>query len=231
MAKRSARPRRSLTDIAYEAIKDDILSNRLQPGDAIPQERLIKKLNLSRTPLREALLRLDKEGFIEIHPRMGTFVAQLNMLEIRDMYEVRRELEGLAARHAAGRVASARVRGLSERLRSLDTGPDADLAVLSDAGHELHDLILEFCDNRVLVRFIVSLQEQFRRFRVFSLSIREKVISSHREHLAIASALEKGDGEEAERLIHEHFDHAAQFLVESLMTRRPAENGTKSPRT
>jgi DNA-binding GntR family transcriptional regulator len=205
--------------VAYQAIKNDILSNRLRPGDPIPQERLLKKLHLSRTPLREAILRLAKEGFIEIRPRMGTFVAQLDLLEIRDMYEVRRELEGLAARHAAGNVSSSRLEGLLGRLVALDTGPDASLAVLSEAGHEVHDLILEFCDNRVLVRFIVSLQEQFRRFRVFSLGIREKVVSSHGEHIAILRALERGNSEETEKLVHSHFDHAAQFLMENLLSR------------
>jgi DNA-binding GntR family transcriptional regulator len=219
MASTPRKNRPPLTEVAYLAIKDDILSNRLRPGDPIPQDRLLKKLHLSRTPLREALLRLAKDGFIEIRPRMGTFVAQLDLLEIRDMYEVRRELEGLAARHAAGNVSPSRLEGLVERLEALDTGPDADLAALSDAGHEVHDLILEFCDNRVLVRFIVSLQEQFRRFRVFSLGIRKKVVSSHGEHLAILKALEHGNGEAVEDLVHAHFDHAAQYLMENLLRR------------
>ncbi len=219
MSKGARKPRKPLTAVAYDAIKEDILRGRLQPGDPIPHDRLLKRLGVSRTPLREALLRLEREGFIEIHPRMGTFVAQLNLLEIRDMYEVRRELEGLAARHAAAHADPQRLEELERRLEALDTGHGADLAALSDAGHALHDLILEYCDNRVLARMIVSLQEHFRRFRVFSLGISEKVLSSHQEHMAILRALKRGDGSEAQRLIHLHFDHAAEYLVQSLMGR------------
>jgi len=219
MPKAARNSRRPLTEVAYDAVKDEILSGRLRPGDPIPQERLLKKLHVSRTPLREALLRLGREGFIEIHPRMGTFVAQLDLLEIRDMYEVRQELEGLAARHAASHVSAGKLAELETRLRGLGTGQDADLAALSDAGHALHDLILEYCDNRVLARMITSLQEHFRRFRVFSLGIREKVLSSHKEHLQILRALKRGDGEAAERLVHSHFAHAAEYLVQSLMSR------------
>ena len=96
-----AKPAPSAVDLAYRAIKADILSNRLRPGDAVPVERYVKDLNLSRTPVREATLRLEREGLIDIRARLGTFVSYLDLRNIRDMYRVRRLLEGEAAREAA----------------------------------------------------------------------------------------------------------------------------------
>lgn len=81
----------------------------------------------------------------------------------------------------------------------------------------LHNFIVESCGSAVLARFIRSLQDHFTRFRTLSLNIPEKILSSHHEHLGILKALKQGDGESAEKLIHEHFDHAQRFLLDNLL--------------
>jgi DNA-binding GntR family transcriptional regulator len=207
----------SLTAVAYEAIKAEILTNRLRSGDPLPLERFVEELGLSRTPLREAVLRLEKEGLVEVRPRMGTFVSHLDLREIQEMYEVRRELEGLAARLAAGRVQPERLAEVERELTAQRLNGKVNYQALSEAGQSLHRLIVESCGNLVLARFIRSLQDHFTRFRSLSLDIPEKILSSHREHLQILKALKQGDGEKAEKLIHEHFDHAGRFLLESLI--------------
>ncbi len=93
----SSRRTLSAVDVAYQAIKSDILNNRLKPGEAVPVEKYVKDLSLSRTPVREATLRLERERLVEIRPRLGTFVSHLDLRDIRDMYAVRRLLEGEAA--------------------------------------------------------------------------------------------------------------------------------------
>jgi DNA-binding GntR family transcriptional regulator len=208
----------SLTEIAYRAVKDEILANRLRPGEPLPHERLIRELGLSRTPLREAVLQLAK---------VGTFVSHLDLHEIQDMYQVRRTLEGLAAREAAGFIDEQRLAAVEKELRRHPVAGDVDLAAISEAGQQVHRLIVESCPNRVLARFIQSLQDHFRRFRSLSLAIREKVLSSHQEHLAILDALKRSDGDEAQRLVHEHFDHAARYLLESLLTRSRSSEEAK----
>jgi DNA-binding GntR family transcriptional regulator len=207
----------SLTSVAYEAIKAEILSNRLRSGEALPLERFVTELGLSRTPLREAVLRLEKEGLVEVRPRMGTFVSHLNLREIREMYEVRRELEGLAARLAAARVRPERLAEVEKELTRHRLTGKVDYRALSEAGQGLHRLIVESCGNLVLARFIRSLQDHFTRFRSLSLDLPEKIAASHREHLQILAALKAGDGELAERLVHEHFDHAGRTLLDSLI--------------
>jgi DNA-binding GntR family transcriptional regulator len=207
----------SLTDAAYQAIKDLILTNRLKPGEAVPKDRLIRELKLSRTPLREAMLRLEKEGFVTVRPRMGTFVSQLDLRQIQEMYQVRRALEGLAGRLAAGRVERAKLERVETDLRRQRVEGRIDCAALSESGQGLHRLIVESCGNKLLAAMIQSLQDHFRRFRALSLEIPEKVLASHREHLAIAAALREGDGTRAQKLVEEHFEHAGRSLVESLL--------------
>lgn len=216
---------RSLTEIAYEEVKEQILDCRLMPGTPLPYDRLRDELGLSRTPLREAILQLEKEGLLEIRPRMGTFVAHLDVGQIHDMYEVRGALEAMAARQVAGRIDGALLSSVEAELRRHPLEGEIDLAALSEAGQGVHRLIVESCTNQVLARFVQSLGDHFRRFRALSLAIPEKVLSSHREHLEILDALKSGDGERAAELIQEHLDHAADSLLRSVMSNSMVREG------
>ena len=133
------------------------------------------------------------------------------------MYQVRRTLEGLAARLTAERMSADSLAGVEAELRRHPLTGQIDYEALSEAGHGLHNFIVDSCGSSVLARFIKSLQDHFTRFRSLSLDIPEKILSSHREHLQILEALKQGDGQQAERLIQEHFDHAQRFLLDSLM--------------
>lgn len=207
-----------LTMQAYQAVKEEILNNQLRPGQPIPVERFVNELGLSRTPVREAILQLAKEGFIEIRPRMGTFVSHLNLRQIQELYEVRSVLEGRAARLAALHAGREQLAEVESLLRAQRTeGPAVDLAAISEAGQRLHQLIVHSSGNETLTRMILSLYDHFARFRRLSLQIPEKILSSHAEHLGILDALLQRDGELAERRIHEHFDHAARYLLDSLL--------------
>jgi DNA-binding GntR family transcriptional regulator len=219
---REPRNSSSLTGLAYETLKEEILSTRLRPGEAVPTERLTATLGVGRTPIREAVLRLEKEGLVEIRPRMGTFVSALNLREIREMYEVRRTLEGLAARRASRHASADRLadaeRGLGP-YRGADpaTLRAEDYAGMQEAGQALHRLIVDTCQNEVLARLIRSLQDHFRRFRSLSRTLPQKLLTSHAQHLEILEALKARDEDRAERLVHEHFDAAARSLLDSLM--------------
>ncbi|MCL6543656.1 MAG: GntR family transcriptional regulator [Bryobacteraceae bacterium] len=207
----------SAVELAYQAIKADILSNRLRPGDAVPIERYVKELRLSRTPVREATLRLEREGLIEIRARMGTFVSHLDLRQIRDLYRVRRLLEGEAAREAALRAPIEALEQLRWRLSTFSETGEIDTQGMSETGQRVHQLIVEHCENEQLRRLILSLQDHFTRFRSLSIKLPEKILSSHREHLAILDRLIARDPEGACAIIHQHFDHASQFLLDSLL--------------
>jgi DNA-binding GntR family transcriptional regulator len=207
----------SAADRAYQAIKNDILSNRLLPGDAVPVERYVRDLRLSRTPVREATQQLQREGLIDVHPRLGTFVSYLDLRQIRNMYCVRRLLEGEAAREAALRAPEADLRALREALATYPESGEIDTRGMSETGKRVHQLIVEHCGNDVLRSMILSMQDHFTRFRSLSIQLPEKILSSHREHLAIVDRLLARDSDGAAALVHQHFDHAAQFLLDSLL--------------
>jgi len=207
----------SAVELAYQAIKTDILSNRLRPGDAVPIEKYVKELRLSRTPVREATLRLEREGLIEIRARMGTFVSHLDLRQIRDLYRVRRLLEGEAAREAALRAPIEALEQLRWKLSTFSETGEIDTRGMSETGQRVHQLIVEHCENEQLRRLILSLQDHFTRFRSLSIKLPEKVLSSHREHLAILDRLIARDPDGACAIIHQHFDHASQFLLDSLL--------------
>ncbi len=214
----TARPDRlSLTERAYRAIKEEILSARLAPGAPVPVERFVREMKLSRTPVREAIQRLEREGFVEIRPRLGTFVAPLDLRKIREMYYVRGALEGAAARMAAALADPAHLSALGSELRSYPLEPPCDLKAISESGHRLHLFISEECGNQTLAGMIRQLQDHFRRFRALSLQIPEKVLASHRQHLEILAALEARDGDRAERLMREHLEQAGRILIQCLL--------------
>ena len=207
----------SLTGRAYRAIKGEILTLRLRPGEPLSLERFSRELGLSKTPVREALLRLEREGFLHILPRMGTFVSHLDIRQIQEMYEVRGLLEGRAARMGAARVPTDVLVKVEEQLRTQRTEGEIDCKAISDAGQALHRLIVTSCGNHVLRQMIESVQEHFTRFRALSLQIPEKVLSSHREHLEILEALKLRDADRAERCVCRHFEHAGRSLMETLL--------------
>jgi len=208
---------RSLTDRAYQQIKEEILTNRLRPGDPLRVDYFVRRLKISRTPMREAIQQLEKEGLVEIRSRMGTFVSHIELREIVEMYQVRQILEGFAARLAAGRVAPDRLADVENQLTRPQTKENADYAAISKAGLELHRAIVESCGNLVLTRFVLSLQDHFRRFRAVTPQSPERILEFHQDHLRILDALKKGDGLQAERLIQQHLERAAQLLMERLL--------------
>lgn len=217
----AAKPAVPATERVYQAIRHEILSNRLRSGEPVPIKRFVHELRLSRTPVREAILRLQREGLIEVRPRMGTFVSYLDIRRIREMYDLRRLLEGHAANLAVASVAPEAARALRKELAAYAVaGQAVDYKGISESGKKVHGLILDHCGNEALAEMLRSMRDQFARFRSVSLEIPEKVISSHKEHLAILAALEARDGTKAEELVHEHLDHAAELLLESLLQHR-----------
>ncbi len=211
----------SLTGTAYRRIKEEILANHLTPGSLVPIERFIRQMRLSRTPVREAILRLEREGFIEVRPRLGTYVSRLDLGRVQEMYHVRGVLEGSAARLAAALAEPADVAAVTTSLHRQSVNPPVDTRALSEAGQRLHKLIVDSCGNCVLKETILGLQDHFIRFRHLSMRLPEKVLTSHKEHLSIAAALARRDGDAAEQLVRTHFEHAAKALIESLVAGKP----------
>lgn len=131
----------------------------------LPIQRFTGEMKLSRTPVREAILRLQREGFVEVRPRLGTIVAHLDLRRLRAMYHVRSVLEGDAARLACEIIPEQVLSTCDKELRRQRTSGTLDVAAMSEAAQHLHEAIIAHCGNMVLMETIRGLQDHFVRFR------------------------------------------------------------------
>lgn len=191
---------------AYLEIKKAIFRRQLLPGTPIREVELAQYLSTSRTPIRQALRRLAREGLVVIHPNRGTFVAQPTPVDVRETFLLRGHLEGLAARLAAERITPSEVEELKGLLRDehaaySSSEPWNGLA-LSNTWHER---IAAVCGHRRLQQYIGELVAQsYVHFALYDV-IDPGCIRCKSEHEAILEALARRDGPAAERLMVEHF--------------------------
>jgi len=216
----------SLTNELAFRIQEDILRGVLAPGTRLFQEQLSERYGVSRTPLREAIHRLEAQGLVTKLPNRGVVVRQLSERELREIYEVRAELEGFAAALAARQADAgllAQMDAAQERLSSaIDelrrTGADAAPASLNDritqGNTEFHVTIREAAGNQRLGEVVRSLEDAFPKDYVWrSLTSEAEMLALNvAEHTAIRDAIGAGDPELARRLMQDHVMHAWRLL-------------------
>lgn len=205
---------RALGNIAYEAMLDLLVSGGLHPGDPIQERALAAQLGISRTPLREALHRMEGEKILERGANSRLFVRQVTVQEILEALHVRRLLEPDAAARAAGQIPKAELARLRARVQQLlehDEPENPEHQVL-DA--DLHGVICKYCDNEMLASIIAEVRRKTRMFSLKRLDRRLGPVCH--EHLAMISALERDDGAEAAARTAEHIDNIRSSILEKL---------------
>ena len=203
---------------AYAQIKAEILSNRMPPGFQAPEPDIALRLGMSRTPVREALIRLEAEGLVELIPRRGARVLPIRAEDMREIYEILTSLEPDAAAALARRSPSDdELRPLSDATRDMENALKCkDLEAWADADDRFHRCLLELHGNRRLRTFVQALSDQAHRARIVTLSFRDLPLRSTEEHLNILDALKAGDAESARRAFREHRERAARELLSIL---------------
>lgn len=205
---------RSLRDHAYDAIKAAILSLHLKPGEPLVERDLAARLGISKTPVRGALVRLEREGLVTIAPFKGAVVARIYKDDIREIFQLREALEGLAARLAAPMFSEADYLEGQGLLRAAEQAfQEQRYTECSQTGHGLHDLILRRADNSRLRSIVRNLDDQLQRFRLVSAEIPGRLARSSQEHAEILEALHARDAVRAERLMREHLQGVLADLV------------------
>lgn len=209
--------RRRLVDDATQALRDAILNGHLPSGTRLRQLDLAERLAISRTPIREALGRLQQEGLVEILPAAGVRVAVLNLEEAAELYDVREVLDGLAARLAATRADSATLTGLDKALarmkRCLDRG---DSNQWFPAHVAFHDAIFSAAGNTRLRAMSSVVRLSIRHFHPLLLRTENRLEDALREHRAIFEAIAARNGVEAERLARTHIANAKEIVLKVL---------------
>ncbi|MCL6517177.1 GntR family transcriptional regulator [Alicyclobacillus sp.] len=199
---------KSLPQQIADFIATEILQGRLHPGDRLKEEELAEKFQTSRAPVREALYLLQIDGLVERQPRRGTVVKAYTQKEIRELYEVRQGLELIAVerlRQVWNRQAAQRFHAvLADMERAL---ANADAEAYSESNEAFHELMFDLAGNEVLLRLYRQLQNLLRLLLRLSTQEPAQMRASYEEHRAIVAALERGDFEEARRVLADNVNH------------------------
>lgn len=189
---------RPLREIVYEELKMQILTGKIVPGTRMMEVDLAEDMGVSRTPIREAIRKLEKEGLVTIEPRKGAYASQISAEDMLEILEVRQNMEGLAAFFAASRMTQEQLHVLKEvedaYNRAVEEGSTPDM-IRYDS--KFHRLIVESSNNKVLIQMVEQLQEMVLRFRYLYYDDFKRAERMPEEHQMIVDAIEKSNSEAA----------------------------------
>lgn len=205
----------SQVDRAYDQLKADILANRLPPGFQAPEPEFAVRLGMSRTPVREALLRLQSDGLVELIPRRGARVLPISVEDMGEIYQILTVLEPEAAADLAKRTdKTSTFEALNPAVCAMEQAlADGDLEAWGEADARFHRQLLRCHDNQRMVDIITTLIEQSQRVRYLTLRLREPPHRSTEEHREILDHIMAGRAEEARASFRAHRERAAQELL------------------
>lgn len=205
-----------LRELVFETLREAIIQGRLRPGERLMEVQLAEEMGVSRTPVREAIRKLELEGFVVMVPRKGAYVAGISTKDIADVFEVRAALEALAAGLAAERITEEELEELERLLVEAQEASTRDLQALVEVDARFHELIYKASRNQKLIQIITNLTDQIQRFRLTSLSRPGRYKHAMEEHKKIVEAISERNVELAQALAREHIENAEQIFLNSL---------------
>lgn len=203
---------RSLSDTAYQSLRRSITAGELRPGDRLREGELAASLGISRTPLREALQRLEAEGLISAAPRRGLVVTQIEREEIAQLYAVREVLEGLAGRMAAQHASSAEIEAMRE-LVDRQSRTKSDAVALAQLNTQFRDVVHNATRNRFLTSVLDVLEIPVAVLPSPAFATSGQGAMSHRDHVELVAAIERRDADRAGELSAAHMRAMARLQI------------------
>ena len=206
-----------LREVVCETLRDAVRRGILQPGERLMEIQLAEDLGVSRTPVREAIRKLEMEGYVIMMPRRGTYVADLSIRDINEVFEIRTSLESLASGLAAERITEDELEKLQRLLVEIGAyikSGDMESIVRTDT--EFHDLLYQASRNSRLVGIISNLRQQLTRFRTTSMSFPGRLKATLEEHRKIVEAIAQGDEKAARKAAEHHMEKSEQTLLASM---------------
>jgi len=220
-------PLTSISSVVYNYLKEGILSGQFRSGEALRQELISKVLNVSRSPVREALNQLEREDLVILRPRRGYVVTSLSADDIEEIFEIRQMLEEFAAREATRKRSSRDVLALKgvyhELEQQLEQNPD-DMSGFMALDRKFHDILLEPSGKGRVSQILNNLRDSVERYVRLELTT-HTLPEVQREHKAILKAYEDGDEDEMAKFIRSHCGCVCRRVITSLS--EEDENVTK----
>lgn len=197
-----------LRDVVFKTLRQAILRGELKPGERLMEIRLANKLGVSRTPIREAIRKLELDGLVVMIPRKGAEVAEITEKSLRDVLEVRKVLEELSVELACDRITKEQLKELEKAAEEFkEILKSDDITEIAEADVHFHDIIYQAADNQRLTQLLSNLGEQMYRYRIEYLKnpdVHEKLLSEHEE---IIKNIRERKKESAVRIMCEHIDN------------------------
>lgn len=210
-----------LRDVVFNTLRQAILRGELQPGERLLEIHLADKLGVSRTPIREAIRKLELEGLVLMIPRKGAVVAEITEKSLRDVLEVRRALEELAIKLACERIQDEEIEELKVAAKEFeDALKTGDVTVYAEADVKFHDIIYRTTDNQRLIQLLYNLREQMYRYRVEYLKRDDSHDTLLAEHQYIIETLERRDSDEAVKAVCAHIDNQVTAVADTIRTKK-----------
>jgi DNA-binding GntR family transcriptional regulator len=206
-----------LSEIVYDKLRTAIIEGTLNPGERLMEVQLAEEMGISRTPVREAIRKLELDGFVVMVPRKGTYVSTLSLKDISDVFEIRASLEALAAGLAAERITPEEEKELKKIILDevkFSKNEDVENSIKFDT--DFHEVLYKASRNKKLVNIINNLREQIQRYRTASLTYPGRLKIAHEEHKKIAEAICDNDVERAKELAKKHIEISENNLLEML---------------
>ncbi len=206
-----------LRDVIFNSLREAIIVGELKPGERLMEVHLAEKMGVSRTPVREAIRKLELEGFVTMIPRKGAHVAELSVKDIMDVLELRASLDGLAASLAAKRIRKDELNSLKSVYASLNDYIEKDnLQGSIKKDIEFHEIIYRASRNDRLIQIIDNLREQVLRFRVLYLKDYGSPKNLIPEHNEIFNSIKNHDCEKAEKAAEQHIKNQEKVIVSAM---------------
>lgn len=203
-----------LRDVVFNTLRQAILTGELKPGERLMEIHLANRLGVSRTPIREAIRKLELEGLVTMIPRRGAEVAQITEKSMKDVLEVRRTLDALSAELACERISPEEEEALKKACQNFEEAVKTkDAKIIAKADVALHDIIAAATGNQRLIQLINNLAEQMYRYRfeyIKDASQHERIIQEHR---IIYESIVKKDKVAASEMAKTHIDNQEKAVI------------------
>jgi len=203
-----------LREMVYEELKMQILTGAIIPGMRMMEVELAEEMGVSRTPIREAIRKLEKEGLVTIEPRRGAYASMISTEDMVEILEVRQDLEGLAAFFAADRMKPEQMAELRETSNNYNEAvASGNMEDMIKCDTKFHRIIVDSCHNKILEHMIEQLQELVLRFRYIYYDNFRRAENMPEEHEAIVAAIASGDANKARDAADIHIERLKELVI------------------
>ena len=206
-----------LRDVVFNTLRQAILRGEMEPGERLMEIQLAQKLGVSRTPIREAIRKLELEGLVIMIPRKGAEVAHITEKDMKDVLEVRSTLEELVVELAIKNVTDEKIEELKCANKVFESAiVSKDAVNIVEADVKFHDILYSMTNNARLIQIINNLREQMYRYRLEYIKDRQTRNTLIQEHQEIIDSIEKKDIERAKKAILVHIDNQERTILENM---------------